>query len=282
MTNPPPYRRDVNTVFQNYALFPYLTVYENVAFGPRRRRLPEADVRRQVGDLLELVELPGYERRKPSQLSGGQQQRVALAQALIDHPARCCPCDATAMRLLAPPSNCGKRESTVGQSRAASLAQLHLSSRLLLAKVEARRPDPSRERLPPGVEVREVPADRQRCLLDLVKPGDLQQLDEVTLTSAREPRLVNGARLECSRCLPERSQSAATAGVVPDAAGHDPAGSCHSRHLAQPGYRVRHEVDDELSQRRIEPILGVGEGLGARPPDVHGRVPFPRGGDERL
>ncbi len=86
MTNPPPYRRDVNTVFQNYALFPHLTVYENVAFGPRRRRLPEADVRRQVGDLLELVELPGYERRKPSQLSGGQQQRVALARALIDHP----------------------------------------------------------------------------------------------------------------------------------------------------------------------------------------------------
>ena len=86
VTNLPAYRRDVNTVFQNYALFPHLTVYENVAFGPRRRRLPEADVRRQVGELLELVELPGYERRKPSQLSGGQQQRVALARALINHP----------------------------------------------------------------------------------------------------------------------------------------------------------------------------------------------------
>ncbi|HWH23745.1 MAG TPA: ABC transporter ATP-binding protein [Candidatus Limnocylindria bacterium] len=86
VTNLPPYRREVNTVFQNYALFPHLSVFENVAFGLRRRRVAEAELRRRVGEMLELVELPGYDRRKPSQLSGGQQQRVALARALINHP----------------------------------------------------------------------------------------------------------------------------------------------------------------------------------------------------
>ena len=87
VTYAPPYRRDVNTVFQNYALFPHLNVFENVAFGLRRRRAPDADVKKRVAEFLELVELPGYERRKPSQLSGGQQQRVALARALINHPS---------------------------------------------------------------------------------------------------------------------------------------------------------------------------------------------------
>jgi len=82
----PPFKRDVNTVFQNYALFPHLTVYENVAFGLRRRRVSEGEIRQQVAALLELVELPGYDRRKPAQLSGGQAQRVALARALINHP----------------------------------------------------------------------------------------------------------------------------------------------------------------------------------------------------
>ena len=86
VTNLPPFRRDVNTVFQNYALFPHLTVYDNVAFGPRRRHLSEADVRTRVQQMLELVQLRGYDRRKPSQMSGGQQQRVALARALINHP----------------------------------------------------------------------------------------------------------------------------------------------------------------------------------------------------
>jgi spermidine/putrescine transport system ATP-binding protein len=86
VTNLPPFRRDVNTVFQNYALFPHLSVYDNVAFGPRRRHLPEPDVRRRVGEMLELVQLRGYDLRKPSQMSGGQQQRVALARALINHP----------------------------------------------------------------------------------------------------------------------------------------------------------------------------------------------------
>jgi spermidine/putrescine transport system ATP-binding protein len=86
VTDLPPFRRDVNTVFQNYALFPHLTVFENVAFGLRRRKVAGPQVARQVGAMLELVELPGYERRKPNQLSGGQQQRVALARALINHP----------------------------------------------------------------------------------------------------------------------------------------------------------------------------------------------------
>ena len=86
VTNLPPYRREVNTVFQNYALFPHLSVFENVAFGLRRRRVAGAEMRRRVAQMLELVELPGYERRKPNELSGGQQQRVALARALINHP----------------------------------------------------------------------------------------------------------------------------------------------------------------------------------------------------
>ncbi len=83
----PPYQRHVNTVFQNYALFPHLTIYENVAFGLRRQGVPDKDVKARVGEMLELVELPGFERRKPTQISGGQAQRVALARALINKPA---------------------------------------------------------------------------------------------------------------------------------------------------------------------------------------------------
>ncbi|HET8787592.1 MAG TPA: ABC transporter ATP-binding protein, partial [Actinomycetes bacterium] len=79
-----PYRRPVNTVFQNYALFPHLSIFENVAFGLRRRGAK--DVKRQVQEMLELVELEQYAGRKPAQLSGGQQQRVALARALINRP----------------------------------------------------------------------------------------------------------------------------------------------------------------------------------------------------
>ena len=86
VTGLPPFKRDVNTVFQNYALFPHLNVYENVAFGLRRKKASDADIKTRVAAMLELVELPGYEARKPSQLSGGQQQRVALARALINHP----------------------------------------------------------------------------------------------------------------------------------------------------------------------------------------------------
>lgn len=86
VTNRPPYRRDVNTVFQSYALFPHLDVYENVAFGLKRQKVARRDIEGRVGEVLELVDLPDYQRRKPSQLSGGQQQRVALARALVNHP----------------------------------------------------------------------------------------------------------------------------------------------------------------------------------------------------
>ena len=84
----PPYRRNVNTVFQNYALFPHLTIFENVAFGLRRKGgLKDAELRSRVTEMLALVELPGFEKRKPTQISGGQAQRVALARALINRPA---------------------------------------------------------------------------------------------------------------------------------------------------------------------------------------------------
>jgi spermidine/putrescine transport system ATP-binding protein len=83
----PPYKRNVNTVFQNYALFPHLTIFENVAFGLRRKGAKTADVKSRVTEMLSLVELPGFEKRKPNQISGGQAQRVALARALINRPA---------------------------------------------------------------------------------------------------------------------------------------------------------------------------------------------------
>jgi spermidine/putrescine transport system ATP-binding protein len=86
VTGLPPYRRDVNTVFQSYALFPHLSIYENVAFGLRRRGVGGNDLRQQVTRILELVQLAGFEKRKPRQLSGGQQQRVALARALVNSP----------------------------------------------------------------------------------------------------------------------------------------------------------------------------------------------------
>ncbi|MGE5760561.1 MAG: ABC transporter ATP-binding protein, partial [Gemmatimonadota bacterium] len=76
----PPYRRSVNTVFQQYALFPHMSVYDNVAFGPRSRKLPDAEVGRSVRELLAVVRLEDLAQRKPAQLSGGQQQRVALAR----------------------------------------------------------------------------------------------------------------------------------------------------------------------------------------------------------
>ncbi|MFD3921040.1 ABC transporter ATP-binding protein [Streptomyces sp. NPDC058595] len=84
VTGLPPHKRPVNTVFQSYALFPHLDIYENVAFGLRRRGIKS--VKKQVGDMLDLVQLGDYAKRKPHQLSGGQQQRVAVARALINHP----------------------------------------------------------------------------------------------------------------------------------------------------------------------------------------------------
>ena len=82
----PPYKRDVNTVFQSYALFPHMTVADNVAFGLERKGIAKAEVKTRVAEILELVDLAGRENRKPRQLSGGQQQRVALARAIVNNP----------------------------------------------------------------------------------------------------------------------------------------------------------------------------------------------------
>ena len=82
----PPYERDVNTVFQDYALFPHMSVADNVGYGPMLRKVPKAERARMVDELLELVRLTGYGHRRPAQLSGGQRQRVALARALINRP----------------------------------------------------------------------------------------------------------------------------------------------------------------------------------------------------
>jgi putative spermidine/putrescine transport system ATP-binding protein len=86
VTSIPPFDRDVNTVFQDYALFPHMTVGENVAYGLMIRKVPKAERATRVGEALRMVRLEGYERRKPSQLSGGQRQRVALARALVNRP----------------------------------------------------------------------------------------------------------------------------------------------------------------------------------------------------
>src|SRR5512138_2237133 len=82
----PPYERPVNTVFQDYALFPHMTIDENIAYGLMIKKVPKAERTRRVDEILDLVRLPGFGYRKPSQLSGGQRQRVALARALVNHP----------------------------------------------------------------------------------------------------------------------------------------------------------------------------------------------------
>ena len=81
-----PYERDVNTVFQNYSLFPHMTVFDNVAYGPSIRKVPKDEIKRRVTEMLALVQMSGYEKRKPDALSGGQKQRVAIARALINNP----------------------------------------------------------------------------------------------------------------------------------------------------------------------------------------------------
>ena len=86
VTGVPPNKRDVNMVFQSYALFPHMNVYENVAFGLKRKKVPGPEIRRRVGEMLEIVDLTGREKRRPRELSGGQQQRVALARALVNGP----------------------------------------------------------------------------------------------------------------------------------------------------------------------------------------------------
>jgi len=87
MTNVPPNRRPVNTVFQNYALFPHMNITQNVAFGLKLKRVPKEEREKQVAEALQLVRMSGLEHRRPSELSGGQQQRVALARALVNKPA---------------------------------------------------------------------------------------------------------------------------------------------------------------------------------------------------
>ena len=86
ITGVPPYKRPVNTVFQKYALFPHLNVFENVAFGLRLKKMDEETIRRKVRDMLEVVGLKGFERRSIGQMSGGQQQRVAIARSLVKEP----------------------------------------------------------------------------------------------------------------------------------------------------------------------------------------------------
>jgi spermidine/putrescine transport system ATP-binding protein len=86
VTDQPPYRRPIHTVFQQYVLFPHLNVFKNVAFGLEQKKLSKSDIERKVGEALELVHLSGYERRMPDELSGGQQQRVALARAIVLEP----------------------------------------------------------------------------------------------------------------------------------------------------------------------------------------------------
>jgi spermidine/putrescine transport system ATP-binding protein len=83
----PPHKRNVNTVFQHYALFPHMTVWDNVAYGPRSQRKDKAEVKRSVDEMLDVVRLTDFAQRKPAQLSGGQQQRVALARALVNYPS---------------------------------------------------------------------------------------------------------------------------------------------------------------------------------------------------
>ena len=82
-----PNRRNVNMVFQHYALFPHMSIRDNIAFGMRLKKVPKGDQRTRVAEMLEIVRLEGLEKRKPSQLSGGQQQRVALARAMVNRPA---------------------------------------------------------------------------------------------------------------------------------------------------------------------------------------------------
>ncbi len=86
VSNLPPYDRSVNTVFQDYALFPHMTIEDNIAYGLMIKKVPREQRKKQVDEMLDLVRLPGFGHRKPSQLSGGQRQRVALARALINHP----------------------------------------------------------------------------------------------------------------------------------------------------------------------------------------------------
>lgn len=86
VVNKPPYRRNVNTVFQSYALFPHMNVFDNIAFGLTEKKVNKQEIRQRVTEMLSLVQMEGYEQRMPSQMSGGQKQRVAIARALVNRP----------------------------------------------------------------------------------------------------------------------------------------------------------------------------------------------------
>ena len=86
ITDLPPHKRKVNTVFQKYSLFPHMNIYENIAFGLRIKKMPESEIREKVRNVLELVELSGFQKRMPDSLSGGQQQRIAIARAIVNEP----------------------------------------------------------------------------------------------------------------------------------------------------------------------------------------------------
>ncbi len=81
-----PFERNVNTVFQSYALFPHKTIYDNIAYGLKMKKVPKAEIKKRVSEMMEMVQLSGFEKRYPSQMSGGQKQRVAIARALINRP----------------------------------------------------------------------------------------------------------------------------------------------------------------------------------------------------
>ncbi|MEW9668203.1 ABC transporter ATP-binding protein [Ammoniphilus sp. 3BR4] len=86
ITSLPPYRRDVNTVFQSYALFPHMNIFDNIAFGLRMKKVPKAVLEQRVAEMLTLIQMSDFAKRKPDQLSGGQKQRVAIARALVNQP----------------------------------------------------------------------------------------------------------------------------------------------------------------------------------------------------
>lgn len=111
-----PFERDVNTVFQSYALFPHMTIFDNVAYGLKMQKTPKDEIRERVMEMLDLVQLGGFEGRKPDQLSGGQKQRVAIARALVNRPRSCC----SMSRWVRSISSCASRCSSSSSASSAS------------------------------------------------------------------------------------------------------------------------------------------------------------------